>query len=214
MPVELLIIGSAGLAKEAAQLARQVDPGANRWNRISYVAETASGLRVTLPYGQVRYTDANLMEMDRPADVVIGIGYPTGRQRVAQRLLTNPNFRFPNLVHPSVDIETDVVCLGRGNMVCKGVILTCDIEIGDFNLLNWNVTVGHDTHIDSFCVVNPGTNVSGNVRLSSGCLLGTGSQILEGLEIAESTVVGAGAVVAASIKVSGIYVGIPARLLK
>ena len=214
MAVELLIIGSAGLAKEAAQLARQIDPGRNRWDRISYVAETASSLGSTLPYGEVRYTDAQLAEIDRPVDVAIGIGYPKGRRRVAECLLTNRSFRFPNLVHPSVEIDTDVVSLGRGNMVCKGVVLTCDIEIGDFNLLNWNVTVGHDTRIDSFCVVNPGSNVSGNVHVCNGCFIGTGSQVLEGLDIAEATVVGAGAVVVNSIKLAGTYVGVPARLVK
>lgn len=214
MPVELLIVGSAGLAKEAAHLARQIDPGRNRWDRISYVAESASSLGSVLPYGEVRYTDAQLDEIDRSVDVALGIGNPMVRRLVADRLLANPNFRFPNLVHPGVDFTPDVVSLGYGNMICKGVALTCNIEIGNFNLLNLNVTVGHDTRIDSFCVVNPGTNLSGNVHLCDGCLLGTGSQVLEGLDIAESAVVGAGAVVVASIKVSGIYVGIPARLLK
>lgn len=214
MAVELLIIGSAGLAKEAAQLARQIDPGGNRWDRISYVAETPIGLGITLPYGEVRYTDSQVTEIDRPVDVAIGIGDPLGRRRVAERLVTNPSFRFPNLMHPSVEIEIDVVSLGRGNMICKGVVLTCDIEIGDFNLLNWNVTVGHDTRIDSFCVLNPGSNVSGNVHLYNGCFIGTGSQILEGLDIAEGTVVGAGAVVLNSIKHAGTYVGVPARLIK
>lgn len=214
MPVELLIIGSAGLAKETAQLARQIDPGRNRWDIISYVAEDASSLGSTMPYGEVRYTDAQLAGMDRPVDVALGIGYPIGRRRVAGRLIANPSFSFPNLVHPSVAIESDVVSLGQGNMICKGVVLTCDIGIGDFNLLNWNVTVGHDTRIDSFCVVNPGSNVSGNVHVCSACFIGTGSQVLEGLEIAEATAIGAGAVVVKSIQVAGTYVGVPARRVK
>jgi sugar O-acyltransferase (sialic acid O-acetyltransferase NeuD family) len=214
MPIELLIIGSAGLAKETAQLARQIDPGKFRWGTISYVAEDASSLGSKLPYGEVRYIDAQLAGINRPVDVALGIGYPRGRLRVAERLIANPRFSFPNLVHPSVGIETEVVSLGRGNMICKGVVLTCDIGIGDFNLLNWNVTVGHDTRIDSFCVVNPGSNVSGNVHVCSTCFIGTGSQVLEGLEVAESTTIGAGAVVVNSIQVAGTYVGVPARRIK
>ena len=152
MPVELLIIGSAGLAKETAQLARQIDSLGERWHRISYVAETTAELGKTMPYGQVRYTDAQLASIDCPADVAIGIGFPRPRRRVAQWLAANTCFRFPNLVHPSVEIDLAHVALGHGNIVCKGVIITCDIVIGDFNVLNWNVTVGHDTKIDSFCV--------------------------------------------------------------
>lgn len=211
MAVELLIVGSSGLAKEAAQLARQIDPGSDRWDRISYVAEDAAGLGRTLPYGEVRYSDADLLTMDGRADVVVAIGYPQARRRIARQLTVRSGFEFPNLVHPGVDIDPRCVVVGRGNMICKGVVLTCDIVIGDFNLLNWNVTVGHDTQVGSFCVVNPGSNVSGNVRLGDGCLLGTGSQVLERLTIEAASVIGAGAVVTRSIAVAGTYVGVPAR---
>jgi sugar O-acyltransferase (sialic acid O-acetyltransferase NeuD family) len=214
MAVELLVIGSAGLAKETAQLARQIDPGNDRWGRISYVAEDANSLGRVMPYGEVRYTDAHLAGFDRPVDVVIGIGYPQPRRHIAQWLSANPCFRFPNLVHPSVEIDPRFTTLGRGNMVCKGVVLTCDIVIGDFNLLNWNVTVGHDARIGSFCVVNPGSSVSGNVHLGDECFLGTGCQVLEGLTIEAASVVGAGAVVVHSIKTPGTYVGVPARVVK
>lgn len=214
MAVELLVIGSAGLAKEAAQLARQIDPSSERWNRISYVTEHSGNLGRAMPYGEVRYTDGQLTGMDRPVDVVIGIGYPEPRRRIAEWLVANPFFRFPNLVHPSVELDSHHVSLGRGNMVCKGVVLTCDIVIGNFNLLNWNVTVGHDTRIDSFCVVNPGSNVSGNVHFGDGCFLGTGCQVLEGVTIEAASIIGAGAVVLHSIEAPGTYVGVPARMVK
>ena len=213
MPIELLIIGSAGLAKETAQLARQIDSLNKRWHRISYVVEKACELGTVMPYGEVRYTDSQLAGIDCPVDVAIGIGYPKSRRRIAQWLAANPSFRFPNLVHPSVEIDSEHVAMGRGNMICKGVVLTCDIVIGNFNVLNWNVTVGHDTRIDSFCVVNPGSNVSGNVHIRDECFLGTGCQVLEGLAIEAATVVGAGAVVVHSIESPGTYVGIPARMV-
>lgn len=211
MAVELLIIGSSGLAKETAQLARQIDPGCDRWDRISYVAEDAASLGSAMPYGAVRYTDADLPALDRRVDVAVAIGYPQPRRRVAQELTAHPLFDFPNLVHPSVQIDPLFVTLGRGNMVCKGVVLTCDIAIGDFNLINWNVTVGHDTRVGSFCVINPGSNLSGNVRLGDGCLLGTGSQVLERLTLEAGSIIGAGAVVTRSTALAGTYVGIPAR---
>ena len=211
MPVELLIIGSSGLAKETAQLARLIDPGCDRWDRISYVTEDAASLGTAMPYGEVRYTDADLPAMHHRVDVAVAVGYPQGRRRIAQRLTAHPLFDFPNLVHPSVEIDPFFVSFGRGNMVCKGVVLTCDIAIGDFNLINWNVTVGHDTRVGSFCVINPGSNVSGNVRLGDGCLLGTGSQVLERLTLEAGSVIGAGAVVTTSIAVAGTYVGVPAR---
>jgi len=210
-PVELLILGSSGLAREAAQLARQIDPSGQRWHQVSFVVEDGLPPGPRTPYGQARYADRDLSSWQHAADVVIGIGHPQARRRVAQRLAANPHFSFPNLIHPSVLIDSSVVSLGRGNMICKGVVMTCDIVLGDFNLLNWNVTVGHDVTMGSYCVVNPSSNLSGHVRIMDQCLLGTGCQVLEHLTVEAGSVVGAGAVVTRSIQDPGTYVGIPAR---
>lgn len=211
MAVELLIIGTSGMARETAQLARQIDPHATRWSAISLVAENASELGQRFAYGEVRLTDAQLDERQAPADIAIGIGHPQVRRRVGRRLAARSQFSFPNLVHPSVGIDVSCVSLGRGNIVTKGVVMTCDIRIGDFNLFNWNTTVGHDVSIGSYNVVNPGCNLSGFVVVSDACLIGTGSQVLEHRSIASDIVVGAGAVVTRSLDTPGTYVGVPAR---
>lgn len=213
MQRDLLIVGTSGLAKEAAQLARIVDPAAARWHRIAYVAETAAERGHHLLYGDVEFADSDLPALSCEADVVIAVGTPRLRRRIAARLRDNARLSFPNLIHPQVELDASSVAIGTGNMLTKGVVVTCDIAIGDFNLFGWNTTVGHDTRIGSFNVVNPGCNVSGWVTLGDACLLGTGCQVLERLTIASDTTVGAGAVVTRSIDTPGVYVGIPARLV-
>lgn len=211
MASELLIVGTSGLAREAAQLARQMDPAASRWQLISFVAEDDSLLGQRLRYGEVRLTDSMLLDRMEPVDVVIGIGHPKIRRRIVQRLRARPQLTFPNLIHPSVDIDMTCVSLGEGNIITKGVVMTCDIVIGDFNLFNWNTTIGHDVRIGSCNVVNPGCNLSGFVVVGDDCLLGTGTQVLEHRSISSGVIVGAGAVVTRSLAQVGTYVGIPAR---
>ena len=213
MDGELLIIGTSGLAKEAAQLARRIDPRAERWREIAYVSAAPQLLGAALPFGSVRYTDEQVLARTAPADVVIGIGHPGARRSVANRLRANRVLRFPNLVHPNVEIDPVYVSLGIGNMVTLGVVMTCDIHIGDFNLFNWNTTIGHDTVIGSYNVINPGSSVSGRTVLGDACLLGTGSRLLETLSIASNVTIGAGAVVICSIAEEGTWVGVPARRL-
>jgi len=208
---KLYIVGTGGLAKEAGQLARQADPHGHRWHAIGYVAASGEAVGPRLYHGAVEHTDNDFFDLMEPCDVLIAVGHPAPRRRLAMLALRNPAFRFPNLVHPAVDIDKALVSLGRGNMICKGVVITCDITIGDFNLFNWNVTVGHDTAIGSWNVINPGSNISGATRVGDACLLGTGSQVLERLKIASEVVVGAGSVVTRSISQPGVYVGIPAR---
>ena len=211
MPAELLIIGTGGMAREAAQLARQIDPHALRWPRISFVAEDSSSLGRRFTYGEVRYSDDLLHAYTELADVVIGIGYPKVRREIAKRLSEHPHFSFPNLIHPSVDIDASCVRIGKSNIVTKGVVMTCDIEIGDFNLFNWNTTVGHDVSIGSYNVINPGCNLSGYVSLGDACLIGTGTQVLEHRAIADGVTVGAGSVVTRSLTEQVTYFGVPAR---
>lgn len=213
MAAELLIVGTSGLAREAAQLARQIDPAASRWQLISFVAENDSQLSQRLSYGEVRLTDAMLLNRTEPADVVIGIGHPKIRRRIVQQLEAQPQLTFPNLIHPSVEMDMTCVSLGQGNIITKGVVMTCDIVIGDFNLINWNTTIGHDVRIGSCNVVNPGCNLSGFVVVGDDCLIGTGTQVLEHCSISSGVIVGAGAVVTRSLAQVGTYVGIPAREL-
>jgi len=212
--VELLVVGTGGLAKEMAQLARQIDPNAIRWSRVSYVAQSGVELGKRLPYGTVDYCDDDLPGINQRRDVVIGIGDPVPRSRIGLRLEDHQSFEFPNLIHPAVSIDDAHVKLGVGNAFCKGVVITCDIVIGDFNLFNWNVTIGHDCAIGSYNVINPGSNVSGNVAIGDACLLGTGTQILEHRTIASNSIIGAGSLVRASITDAGTYVGVPARRIK
>lgn len=211
--VELFVVGTQGLAKEAAQIARRIDPQGATWRRIRYVTHDVSLLGQVRPFGQIDVHDDDLLALASPADVVIGIGHPPLRRRIALLLRTNPLLRFPNLIHPHVELDPEMVRLGIGNMITQGVVLTCDIELGDFNLLNWNATVGHDCHIGSFNVINPGSSISGNVTIGSACLIGTGARILEGRRVADGTTLGAGAVLTRSIQLpGGTFVGVPARL--
>lgn len=212
MARDLLIVGSAGLARETAQLARVIDPRSQRWERIRYVAESAQEVGRQLLHGSVDFSDADLPGLTARCDLVIGIGHPEARRAVAQRLSAHEAFDFPNLVHPRVELDPAAVQIGHGNVLTQGVVITCGIRIGNFNLFNWNVTVGHDACIGSFNVVNPGSNISGHVVIGDACLLGTGSQVLEGRHIGSAVRIGAGAVVTRDIADDGsTWVGIPAR---
>ena len=212
MPSDLLIAGTSGLAKEAAQLARRIDPKRERWSHIRYVTHSADELGMTLPFGQVELLDEELLHRSVEVDVVVGAGYPDLRRRIACKLLANPALRFPNLIHPALEIDPELVRFGRGNMITQGTVMTCDIRVGDFNLFNWNCTVGHDAVVGSYNVVNPSAGISGRVTIGDACLLGTGARSLETLNIVSETIIGAGAVVTRSIENPGVYVGVPARL--
>ena len=208
---DLVIIGTGGLAKEMGQLARQIDPNATRWRQIHYCADKVETKGAKLPYGVVSFTDEEIVECKEEVDVVLGTGYPWLRERLVGQLKSNSRLRFPNLIHPSIWLDVEMVQMGEGNVITQGCVFTCDIRIGNFNMINWNSTVGHDAQIGSFNVINPAVSISGHVRVGNSCLIGTGARVIEKLTIADNIIVGAGAVVTRAIAEPGVYFGVPAK---
>jgi sugar O-acyltransferase (sialic acid O-acetyltransferase NeuD family) len=210
----LIILGSSGLAREMAMLAEQVDAAQQRWAFLGFIGATVAERGRDLGPGRVLGDDDWLLSQDLESDLIIGVGYPEVRARIlAPYLAQGPRFAFPNLVHPLASVDLRRVMLGRGNVITAHVTMTCDIEVQDFNLLNYNSTIGHDCRIGSFNVVNPGANVAGSVRLAGRVLVGTGAQILENVSIGEGATIGAGAVVTSDVAPGTTVVGVPARPL-
>ena len=210
----LIVLGTSGLAREMAMLAEQVNAREQRFRFLGFVGDKPEERGRDLGLGKVLGDDGWLLSGDLEADLVIGVGYPKVRARILERYLSLPGrFGFPNLVHPAASLDFRRVELGRGNCVTAGVALTCDIEIGDFNLFNLNTTVGHDCRIGSFNVFNPGVNLSGGVRVGDRVLTGTGAQILENLTIGSEVIIGAGAVVIGDVGPGQTVAGVPAKPL-
>jgi sugar O-acyltransferase (sialic acid O-acetyltransferase NeuD family) len=215
MAKRLLIVGAGGYAKEVAQIARRVDPHRDIWDSISYVAASPADVGQPRPFGTIDYSDADILSGTVTADIVIGIGDPELRSRAASRYTELPVFSFPNLIDPSVEIDHELVALGKGNVIHRNAILTCDIVIGDFNIFNKGCIVAHDVSVGSFNNMNPAASLHGYSRLGDGCLVGAGARVLPDVSVADRTTIGAGAVLLRNVSDPGhVYVGVPAKKLR
>lgn len=147
--------------------------------------------------------------------LAIGIGDNAIRQNIFKRFITR---EFPNLIHPSSTFgygQREQLEQNKGLIICAGVRLTNNIEMGDFCIINLNATIGHDCLIEKFVNIAPGANISGNVHIKEGCWIGTNAAINQGsdstkLELGERCVIGSGAVVIKPCNPDGVYVGAPA----
>lgn len=154
-----------------------------------------------------------LNQLSEDLCLAIAVGDPATKRKIITQI-SSEKITYPNIIHPSVQISEDYVDLGKGNIICGGTIITCNIQIKDFVILNLMCTVGHDSSIDSYASFMPSVNISGEAVIKEGVYVGTGAKIINQIEIGEYTIIGAGAVVAKSLPAYCTAVGIPAKPIK
>lgn len=145
-------------------------------------------------------------------DAFVAIGSNDVRARI-QSGFEEAGLRVATLVHPSAAVASSA-SLAPGCAVMAGAVVNPFAHLGRGCIVNTCASVDHGCDVGDFCHVAVGAHLAGDVRLGAGCMVGAGAAVIQGLEIEGGTVIGAGAAVVGDIMRMGIYVGVPAHLLK
>lgn len=209
-PRPLAIVGAGGLGREIAVLVAQLNEAGGAWDLRGFYDDRAPA---TPTVGGLPYlgTLADLNATPSPLAVAVAVGSSAGRAAVVARL-TSPSLFFPALVHPQVALRpAQRVALGEGCIIQRGCILTCDITLGRFVLLNLGCTLGHDSVLEDFCSLMPHANVGGGAHLAASVYLGTNATVIHQVRVGAGTTVGAGAVAVRDLPPHCTAVGVPAK---
>lgn len=208
---KIAIVGAGGFGREVKMLIEDINEFSKQYEIVGFYDDKTFEDKINgLSYlGSL----SDLNSVSDSISVAISIADPKIKELIVNKL-DNPLIDFPTLIHPSVIVGKDYVDIGRGNIICAGTIITVNIVLEDFIILNLSCTVGHDTVIRSFSSFMPSVNISGEVVIEKGVYVGTGAKIINQLEIGQNTIVGAGAVVAKSLPENCTAVGIPAKPIK
>lgn len=104
---------------------------------------------------------------------VIGAGYPELRRKIYNDLKKR-NVRFFNLILGKYGSS---VTFGEAN-ISLYTSLTVNTKIGNGNVFNGAVIVGHDTEIGDFNFFGPRSSVLGTVKIGNDNIIGTNAVIL------------------------------------
>lgn len=206
---DIIIIGAGGFGREVKQLISDINRDNPSFNLLGFVDDgIIKGTMIhDLPVlGNTDY----LKSLDESTSLAVAIGHPGTKKSIVKEL---GKFDFPSLIHPTVHPLGTNIRIGEGCILCRHTILTCDITLGDFVILNLACTVGHDAVIKSYSSFMPAVNISGEVTIEECVYVGTGAKIINSLDIGENATIGAGAVVNKSIPANAVAVGIPAKPL-
>jgi sugar O-acyltransferase (sialic acid O-acetyltransferase NeuD family) len=203
----LIIIGAGGLGREVASIVENLKD----FDLKGYIDDDPLVPEVIKGYRVLGKTDIITKEMAATYSFVLAIGNPRAKEKIINKL-KGFDLKFPNIVHSGATIQDKgSLEIGKGNIICNGTILTTDIQIGDFNLLNLLCTVGHNVRIENYCSIMPSVNISGGVHLKDLVYIGTGAKLIKSARIDKGAVIGAGAVINSNVESYATYVGIPGK---
>jgi len=211
---DIAIYGDGGYGREiACMLTRIVNSGSD-WRFVGFFDDDNSLKGSSNAYGKVLGDMDVLNAWPTPISLVIAIGSPDGIKKVVDRVANNI-VDFPNLIDPTVTfLDPESFAMGKGNIIGCNCFVSCNVEIGDFNIFNGYIPVGHDVRIGDFNVVMPSCNISGGVEMGNANFLGVQSIVLQNVKIGNNTRIGAGSVVIRNTKDGYLYMGNPARKIE
>ena len=207
---KIVVFGAGGFGREVAAML-QYSALAEEFELLGFVDDGLSaGTQVNrLPVlGDTEY----LMRTEEHLAVAMGIGEPAIRRKILEKLLPNKMLTWPNLIHPLARLHDRAnISMGRGNIICDGNILTTNVNLGDFNIINLCCTLGHDALLGDYCSLMPTVNVSGGAILEDEVYVGTGAKLIMATTLGKGSVVGAGAVVNKDVSPGVTVKGVPAK---
>lgn len=205
--MRLLIIGSGGFGRELFAWIKSSPKFVmkNNIQNISFLSEDIPEIPVLGDHlGSI-----NNFQFRKDDRYLCAIGSSLIRKEIVEKLR---NKCEPlSFIHDSV-IKGSRVRIGKGSIICPGVVLTSNIEIGDCVQIHIGSMISHDDNIADYATISPGCTIAGNVFLDQGVFLGVNVSIIPGIKIGKWSLIGAGSTVVRNIPHNKKAYGNPAKI--
>lgn len=197
---KIFIIGNGGHAKVLAGLLRRQYP----LGSVSYIIQSHENISSDTIF------EFDFFENRKKTDKVYnGVGpKPYGNthvMKITEKYKQN-SCMFPNLISNESIIATKII-EDSGIQILCGSIVSEDVKIGRYSVLNHGVIVEHDCEIGDFCHLAPGAIICGGVNIADGCFIGAGAVILPGVIIGKNATISANSKVHINVPPGEVYFG-------
>jgi UDP-N-acetylbacillosamine N-acetyltransferase len=86
--------------------------------------------------------------------------------------------------------------------------------VGQGVIINTGAIIDHETSVGDFSHISVGATLAGRCRVGHRVMVGVGASVRDGCSIGDDIIVGVGSVVVSDLLEPGVYLGLPAKLLR
>lgn len=181
-----------------------------QWDSVAFIDDNIELFGTTINGTPVV---GNLDSIKKPdAAIVIAIGHPETREKIAQRALA-ANIPFLNAIHPSAVIQPSAR-IGVGNVMFAQSVINSNASIGDHVIINTAAVVEHDCQIADFVSISPGCQIGARVQVGKYTFFGTGAIVNLRVKVGSGSIIGAGSLVLNDIPDNVLAYGVPAKVIR
>ena len=208
--MNLIIIGSSGLAREAYDMALLCYGNNPNFKIKGFIANDPVLINTDkYPPFLGKVEDYAVEENDV---FFCAIGNVKIRKKCVDQI-TEKGGEFINLIAPSAYISP-FAKTGKGVMIKFNCIISVDAEIGAHTIIQSGTVVGHDVKIGSFCQINAMSFFAGCCVVEDFAVINAGAQLVQNVKTGEGAIVGIGSVVLRNVKPNTTVFGNPAKTVK
>lgn len=205
----LIIVGAGGFGREVYAWAKDHPDCGKLWGPTGFLDDNPSALD-GFDYPVEVLGSIDSYQVGDYDVFLCAIGAPEVKRNVVERMLAK-GAAFISLIHPHAVLGENV-SIEEGVIVCPGVVVTCDVSIGRFAVVNCLSSLGHDVRVGDWVTISGHCDVTGQCRIGDSSFLGSGARILPGKSVGSDALVGAGSVVLKSVGDGQRVFGNPARV--
>lgn len=193
--IDVIIIGSGGLARECRELLMDMvrtAPGLEQVYRFRGFVRWESE-RVSPREPHPLQGDASSFPVGPRDMFVIGLAEPEMR-KAAYESFKARGASFLTLTHPWAAISPEAE-IGEGNIFQRGSTVFCDSVIGNGNYFSSSMSVAHDATVGDFNIVGPAALVLGQCCIGDLNVIGAQSVLLPRAKIGRGNSITPGSIV-------------------